>query len=79
MTVKELIRHLEQFDGDLLVITTRYSDYAEMEPPEEVQVLRPDRRGPRMEWLVRYYEHQWRDVPEADRPDTMTCVHFEGN
>jgi hypothetical protein len=77
MTVKELIKHLQNFNPELEVIQTRYSDYIPLEK-DDIEVGKAIPSEPGQSWLRKYYPHMEETEPEVAKK-VKEYLHFEGN
>lgn len=83
MVVKELIELLQTMPQDALVITTIYSDYAEVERDHISLKVPKDGEGLIVHHgHVMHLEKNWWPKPLGERPENpkfITAVHFAGN
>lgn len=72
MTVRELIEELKKHPLEMQVITRMCSDYQDLEPPTEEDVVRQDGR-----W-IHYYQSQWQPARDGV-PNVVRVLYFDGN
>jgi len=74
MKVKDLINLLTTFDQDLEVITTRYSDFQDLDA-EDISVVDAVRKA---EWIMRVPLHP-ESMDETENKSIKKYLHFAGN